>query len=286
MVAVVWAKYAALTKTTKGADMPRTPRSASQSGLYHVTMRGNAKADIFEADVHRQRFTELLSRYRDECRYELLAWCLMDNHVHLVIDANDMDLSGALQKLATAYAVYYNKNECRVGHLFQSPFRSRPIEYEEQLVNTVRYVHRNPERAGICAARDYKWSSYGEYAGEPWLVNKSMVMGIVNRVDELLEGEVEMGYVVHTSPRRTTLSDTQARAILAERLGVQSCVAIGGLPKKERNKVVQEASNLGLPIAQMARLFGLGERTVYRVVRNTSQALNAGMTPLKVSKGV
>ena len=266
--------------------MPRSPRLASESGLYHVTMRGNAKADIFEGDAHRQHFTDLLSRYRDECHYVLLAWCLMDNHVHLVIDANDIDLSAALQKLATAYAVYYNREEDRVGHIFQSPFRSKPIDYEEQLVNTVRYVHQNPERAGICAAKDYKWSSYEEYAGKPWIVDTSMVMGIVNSAHELLNGVADPACVVRTSPRRASLCDADAQAMLAERLGIRSCVAIGSLPKRERNKMIQEASSLGLPVAQMARLFGLGERTVYRIVQNTSRVRQASMTPLKMSKGV
>ena len=145
--------------------MPRTPRKASRSGIYHVTMRGNAKGIIFECDEHRYHYLDILRQCRDEQGFRILAWCLMENHVHLVLDMNNANLSESLHWIGTTYASYFNRCENRVGHVFQCPFGSKPIEYEGQLVNTIRYVHLNPQRAGICAVGEYRWSSYSEYAG-------------------------------------------------------------------------------------------------------------------------
>ena len=247
-------------------------------------MRGNAKADIFETDEHRWHFLDLLGRYKVECEFELLAWCLMDNHVHLLISAEDIDVSAALQRLATAYAVYYNKLEERVGHLFQSPFRSKPIEYEEQLINTIRYIHRNPERAGICPADEYVWSSYGEYANEPWLINDSIALGIAGGKDELLNGIIDPLCVVREKRQKLTMTDGEARQMIANRIGLNASQDLMKLTKVRRNAIIREFSVLGLPATQLARLFGLGERTVYRIVANASKRYGPRMTPL--AKGV
>lgn len=265
--------------------MPRSPRASSKSGVYHVTMRGNAKVVIFETDGNRRYFLKLLARYRTECNIEIIAWCLMDNHVHLVLDANDADLSAVLQKVATAYAVYYNRTENRVGHLFQCPFRSKPIEYEEQLINTIRYVHQNPERAGICLAREYAWSSYAEYNSEPWLVNTKMVLDIVGSLDDLLNKEADLDYVVRDNQRRVSLTDNEAEQLLIKELGIRSCAAVGGLPKHERNRIILDAASLRLQPSQIARLFGVGERTVYRVVSYAKKRPEAHMVPIKWQKG-
>ena len=265
--------------------MPRITRILAQSGIYHVTMRGNAKADIFESDEHRRRFLDLLIRYRDEYQFYILAWCLMDNHVHLILAMEDADMSEVLQRLATAYAVYYNNSEERVGHLFQSPFRSKPIEYEQQLINTVRYIHKNPERAQICNEDEYAWSSYAEYQLKPWITYTELVLGICGGADELLLGAVDDACVVRETRRPVTISDFEASRILKKELGISSCADVAAMPKGARNEIIRKAARLNLPIGQLARLFGLGERTVYRIVRDGAKSLERAMEPIKWQKG-
>ncbi len=260
--------------------MPRMPRQPAASGFYHITMRGNAKVTIFECDAHRWHFLKLLKRYAAECGFVVIAWCLMSNHVHLVLDANDVDLSATLQRLATAYVVYFNGMEDRVGHLFQSPFRSKPIDYEEQLVNTVRYVHNNPERASICAASEYPWSSYQEYANSPHIIDPNPAVGLAGSVQELLCGNIDYDCVVKDRSRTMYVSDDQARKIIERGCGLDLRGASFKLSKAQRNRAICFAARRDLSPKQIARILGIGQSTVYRVVAQTERAQLSQLTPL------
>ena len=244
-----------MSESMEEVPMPRKPREHSESGFYHVTMRGNAKVVIFECDKHREHFLKILERYRDECKFKIIAWCLMDNHVHLVLDASDVDLSATLQRIATAYVVYFNKAEERVGHLFQSPFRSKPIEYEEQLVNTVRYVHENPERACMCGASEYRWSSYREYAEGPTLIDAAPVLGIVGSVEQLLDARSDYECVVREHAQPIRVNDSQAFALMCGTSGITKRGAMQNMPRSQRDAAILKGSRYGLPIKGAKPLF-------------------------------
>ena len=246
--------------------MTHVKRSVSSTGFYHVTMRGNAKGIIFENDAHRSKMLNILTRYRDELGFRIIAWCLMDNHVHLVLDAWDIDLSSAIHRIALSYAAFFNKSEHRVGHLFQGPFRSVPIEYEEQLVNTVRYIHLNPERAGICPGSHYRWSSYAEYAQGPWIVDTDPVLSICGGREGFLAGELEMQYVVRVPRPKRVMTDAEAIAITNEELGERSLEKLRSGDRKFRDAAIVRLRGRGLTVSQLARLCSIGERSVSRII--------------------
>lgn len=141
--------------------MQRVWRSAS--GLYHVSARGTGKQLIFENDDDRWEFLDLM---RDCCRDKgvtILAWCLMGNHVHLVLADYEDGMSAAMQRLLLTYARRFNKRTGRTGHLFQNRFDRRSLDDDRHLMAAIRYVHANPQEAGICPLEQYKWSSFSEY---------------------------------------------------------------------------------------------------------------------------
>jgi REP element-mobilizing transposase RayT len=144
--------------------MPRCARIPCKSGIYHVILRGNERKEIFLEDEDKQRFFDILLEKRKKSNFSLYAYCIMDNHVHLIMNAKDEPLSTVIKRVGTSYAYYYNKKNKRVGHVFQDRFKSENIEDDAYLISAIRYTHNNPVKAAIClSAKDYKWSSMNLY---------------------------------------------------------------------------------------------------------------------------
>lgn len=149
----------------EGVDiMPRQSRRISESKIYHVMIRGNERKEIFNDDEDKSKFIEILSAKNDDNQYSIYAYCLMDNHVHLLLNEGDGEVSRIMQRINISYAYYFNKKYDRIGHLFQDRFKSGAIEDDNYLLATVRYIHNNPVKAKLVSnPSEYKWSSYNDY---------------------------------------------------------------------------------------------------------------------------
>lgn len=144
--------------------MPRQARQHSETGIYHVMVRGNEKKYIFVNDEDRQRFLQILSRLRKNGNIDLYAYCLMENHVHLLIKEGTDPISQAMKRITVSYATYFNKKYDRVGHFFQDRFRSEAVDNDSYLLTAARYIHNNPVKAGLVKdPKSYDWSSYRYY---------------------------------------------------------------------------------------------------------------------------
>ena len=145
--------------------MPRKARKLSSTNIYHVMIRGNRKQDIFLEDEDRFRFTKILKKVKQKGEYELFAYCLMNNHVHLLIKEKDEQLSQIMKRINVSYVTYFNQKYRQIGHLFQGRFKSEPIEDETYLLTVLSYIHNNPLNAFIVKnLEEYPWSSYCLYA--------------------------------------------------------------------------------------------------------------------------
>jgi REP element-mobilizing transposase RayT len=146
--------------------MPRKARIKEEFSTYHVIIRGNERKNIFISDDDRVRFLDTLKRMKDKYNYKLEAYCMMDNHVHLLINDNGNDISKILKSINISYVYYFNSIYKRVGHLFQDRFKSERVDNENYLLNVSAYIHNNPVKAGIVDSPEkYKWSSYNNYIG-------------------------------------------------------------------------------------------------------------------------
>lgn len=143
--------------------MPRTARTCSKTGIYHVMLRGNERKNIFIDNEDRIKFLEILFRKKYDENYLLYAYCLMDNHLHLVIKENKIAIASIMKSIGTAYAYYFNHKYRREGHVFQDRYKSQNVEDESYLLSVIRYVHQNPQAAGIGAMETYFWSSFRFY---------------------------------------------------------------------------------------------------------------------------
>lgn len=133
------------------------------TGFYHVCARGVGKQLIFEGDEDRWEFLELMRECCREAGVTVIAWCLMGNHVHLVLADYEDAMSAAMHRLLLTYARRFNKRTGRTGHLFQNRFDRRSLDTDRYLMAAIRYVHANPQEAGIALIERYPWSSFAEY---------------------------------------------------------------------------------------------------------------------------
>lgn len=144
--------------------MPRVCRRLSESKVYHVMIRGNEKKCIFIDDKDRNKFIDIIDKKSSDKKFMIYAFCLMSNHVHLLINEGEDNISRIMKCINVPYVYYFNKRHGRVGHLFQDRFKSEAIEDERYLLAVVRYIHNNPVKAGLSTdPSKYIWSSYNTY---------------------------------------------------------------------------------------------------------------------------
>ncbi len=140
--------------------MPRRARQLSESGIYHVMLRGVNRDAIFLEDADRKQFLHALARTKEASGCRVLAYCLMGNHAHLVLRTGEEPIGAVVKRLGVRYAGWFNRKYGRVGHLFQDRFKSLPVDDDPYLVALLRYVWNNPVEAGLVAhPGEYRWSS-------------------------------------------------------------------------------------------------------------------------------
>ncbi len=154
--------------------MPRQPRVHAPGGLYHAILRGNHRQPIFAAEEDYLAFEDILGAALERYGARLHAYCWMPNHVHLAIQAGEPPLGRVMHLLASRYARLKQKKVPTTGHLFERRYRAKMVEADQYLLALVRYIHRNPVRAGLVPdVSDYRWSSHRAYLGcapAGWLV--------------------------------------------------------------------------------------------------------------------
>lgn len=147
--------------------MPRDKRRTSATGLYHVMMRGISKEPIFGSNSYKKRFINIVKEVMEEESFEIMAYCIMSNHVHLLMKAPENDFAKIMKRINIKYAQFYNKTNDRVGHVFQDRFKSEVIESSRYYLELIRYIHNNPVKAGLVEdGLRYSWSSYHEYVSK------------------------------------------------------------------------------------------------------------------------
>jgi len=161
--------------------LPRHARIQSPTDYYHVMMRGNNRESIFNSDDQKRFFLKSLKKHCEDHSVDIAAYCLMDNHVHIVVKADATNLTNAVKCINTRYAMNFNRLRDRVGHVFQDRYKSQAITDERYLLQVIRYVHNNPVKAKMVESfKDYSWSSYNEY------VKRNSIVG--NQQKELILG--------------------------------------------------------------------------------------------------
>jgi REP-associated tyrosine transposase len=153
--------------------MARKPRVEVPGGVHHVYARGNGKQRIYLSNRDRRVYVSLLGEVVVRQEWRCLSYCLMDNHVHLLLETPEPNLGAGMCRLQGMYAQAFNRRHGRSGHVFQGRFGSVVVKTDEQLLMAARYIVRNPVEAGLCEQPgDWCWSSHAATINgrrPPWL---------------------------------------------------------------------------------------------------------------------
>jgi len=223
-------------------------------------LRGINRQRIFEDEEDCQKFIAVLKNYKAICEYQVYAYCLMGNHVHLLLRAGKEELSKVFKRIGSSYVYWYNWKYRRSGHLFQDRYKSEPVSDDEYLLAVIRYIHRNPLKAGICKELgDYAHSSYNAYAGasEDGLTDTGYVLGIVRREEFIEYHKAENEDCCLEMEESFRLTDKEAQAIIKKVTRCKNQAEFQALRVQDRSKYIAKLKDKGLSIRQICRLTGV-----------------------------
>ena len=182
--------------------MPTIKREWYPGASYHVTARGNHRSDIFKDKEDFAYYLILIKETLDyyiSDKYIVISYCLMDNHVHILIKTEDKPLGPFIGRINSKYAKHYNKKYNYIGHLFQDRYFSEVIESDTQMLETSRYIHLNPVRAKMVEnPESFEWSSYSMYIGnqrETFICSGQLLSYFNNESRELYKRYVESSLI-------------------------------------------------------------------------------------------
>lgn len=165
--------------------MPRIARKGLGTSFFHVIVQGINKEYIFCKEEYIEKYLELINKHKENYNIQILAYCVMNNHAHLLIYSEDSKEMGRfMHKVNCIYAQYYNKIENRAGVLFRNRYVSEPIYQEGYLVNCINYIHMNPVKANIVSrCSEYKYSSFNEYTKNEGVANSEILIQIFGKLN-------------------------------------------------------------------------------------------------------
>ena len=249
--------------------MPRQAREKCESQVYHVMLRGVNRQQIFEDEEDCARFLQILAECKQICGFELYAYCLMGNHVHLLLKAQSEPLEQIMKRIAARYVYWFNVKYERNGHLFQDRFMSEPVKDEKYILTVLRYIHQNPVKAGICqTVGDYEYSSYREYVGTAQVIDTEFVYHHISP-DYFVQmhSQLEVTQCLDVTQEKSSprVTDEQARRIIDKHTKCTSASDFQRLDIATRNKYLKLLKEHGLSIRQISRLTGISFGIVSRV---------------------
>lgn len=256
--------------TPKGwCIISRQARRIAESGIYHIMLRGIDRRRIFEDTQDYLFFLEILEECRLRCGFRLYAYCLMDNHVHILLRVGEEKLESTMKRLACRYVYWFNAKYQRTGHLFQDRFRSESVDTDTYFLTVLRYIHQNPVKAKLCAAPgDYLYSSYAHYLGSSQLVDTDFAMGMMTR-DEFVRFNCEKNddQCLELTRSRCAMSDDQAQKVIEKISRCASTSQFQMLDQKKQAHYIKRIHEKGASIRQISRLTGISKGMVERWIK-------------------
>ena len=240
--------------------MPRQARIKSESGIYHIMLRGINKQQIFEDPEDYCKFLDIVKECKAICGFKLYAYCLMGNHIHLLMQEGPETLEQIFKRICGRFVYWYNIKYRRVGHLFQDRFKSEPVNTENYFLTVLRYIHQNPVKESICKhVEDYLHSSYSAYFGSDELVDTDYVLQLIS-IEEFrgLNAQIVSANCLDVPDNVIVrVTDEQARALIKK---VSKCDTVSdfqALDTVTRDKYLSKLKEMGLSIRQLSRLTGI-----------------------------
>lgn len=169
--------------------MPRKLRVEYPGAFYHVMCRGNNGEYILTEE--KKEYVRFIMKYKERYKFKVYAYCIMDNHIHLLLETSEVPLSKVMQGIQQSFTQYYNKKYNRTGHVFQQRYKAQLCDKERYLWQLIKYIHYNPVEAGLKQGLDYKWSSHNSYitGKNDALVEVSFILGMISENPAIAQKE-------------------------------------------------------------------------------------------------
>ena len=250
--------------------MSHDNRARSLSNIYHVIWRGNNKQQIFEEEVDYLAFLKLLIKHRESNNYKIHAYCMMGNHIHLLIEVGKDPLDKVMKSLGTSFVMWYNRKYERSGHLFQDRFRSEPVDSDAYYVKVYRYILQNPVKAGLSKnIFGYRWSSANmlDNLGEERIAGLK-IRSYFNSTKEMFE-YLSMGNDDECLEERSSEEERDIRVgqKIYELTGMNSVSEFQKLELEKRDEMINKMFKNKISIREIARRTGLSRYRVEQIIR-------------------
>lgn len=255
--------------------MSGNARIKSNTDIYHIMLRGNNKQTIFHAEEDYRKFLMLFSEKANQKSLFLYAWCLMPNHIHLLLKEKEESLADIFRSILTAYIKWYNTKYHRTGHLFEDRFRSRPVEDQVYFMRVFRYIHRNPQEANLCEKmEDYPYSSYGYYFRSGRYKSDDVILNLMPRYElerYHMERDENPGdfLSIHNSEKLSE-EEIVKKVVSSGIVGNISSVKL--LPRDTRTKVIEMMLKSGMSYRRINELTGVSISVIRAVSKEMHQS--------------
>lgn len=252
--------------------MARLLRKKSATGIYHVVMRGINRQRIFEDNQDYEKFLLTLETNKEKSGYDLYAFCLLSNHIHLLLKEGKEDLEISFRRIGVAFVFWYNHKYNRCGHLFQHRYRREAVETDDYFITVLRYIHQNPLKAGIVNdLSEYPWSSYKEYIGQQHLCDINFPLSYFHKDKEeaiklfkaYCADENSIECLDYDQKKRW--KDQEVVDFIINNYGLESPSEMQTAELKKRNNIIRDLKEKGVSIRQLERLSGISFGIIRKV---------------------
>ncbi len=248
--------------------MSRQARKKSKTGIYHIMARGVNRQIIFRDNEDCAKFIDTIRQTKEKSGFKLYGYCLMGNHVHMLLQEGVEAVSLTMQRLCSSFVYWYNRKYDRLGHLFQERYRSEVVEDERYLLIALRYIHQNPIKAGLTnMLEEYQWSSYREY-----IYNYKQKIIDTEFILELFGGEkqtaMEQFKKYMSAPNkdvcleyeeRHRITDNELIRLIEGKYGVKKEL-FHLMDRQQKDMILRELKAIdGITIRQLARVTGVSK---------------------------
>jgi len=224
-------------------------------------LRGINQQRIFEDDEDNDKFLLVLEDCKSVGGFELYGFCLMGNHVHLLMKTGQEELEQVFRRLGARYVYWYNWKYRRSGHLFQDRYKSEAVEDDRYLLAVLRYIHQNPVKSNLCDSPEgYRWSSYNEYISGGRLVDVGFVLDMTG-IEEFVRynNAASADAFLENTAKSHRLTDGDAKVLMREVCNCDTVEAFLGFDEDVRKTYIKRLREAGISIRQLSRLTGISK---------------------------
>ncbi len=274
--------------------MARTSRLESSTGIYHIMVRGINRQSIFIEERDHLRYIDSLRECQEKVGLEVYAYCLMGNHLHLLVREGSEDIGNTMKRIGVSYVSWFNWQYDRSGHLFQGRFKSEPVEDDGYFLTVLRYIHQNPLKANLVRdIESYRWSSYSEYLDKASLVNTDFGLDIFSgtrskAMERFIDfhNELNEDSCLDINEDNKTLSDRNLIDLVLQRYKID-LISLQNEEKEVQDEILGFLmAKDGVSLRQLSRLTGMTVHRIYKLGKGTQTENRPPVCPYLVKYGI